>query len=445
MAFAYESWGRFPKARHARVMPVYWRDEPPRFEGIAGSVLPYAYGRSYGDSCLNAGQTLIDVSFLRRFIAFDERQGLLRCEAGVPFGEVLGIVVPRGWFIPVTPGTQYVSVGGAIANDIHGKNHHNAGTFGCHVAQFELLRSSGERFICSPNENADLFRATIGGLGLTGIILWAQFRLKPVTSAWISMEQVRFSSLEEFFGLAQSSDRDFEYTVAWIDCLARGKQLGRGVYLRGNHEARQPACCDLPPKSKRFRAFFDMPSSLLNGTTMRLFNSLFYHAHHPGRLAKRLSYEHFFFHLDGIRDWNRLYGKRGLIQYQCALPPDCGKSAIAELLKRIARSGEGAFLSILKRFGQMQSPGLLSFPRPGFTMAFDFPNRGARTQELMDELNTMVRGFSGAVYPAKDACMSAENFQAYYPQWKTFARFVDPRFSSSFWRRVTATAGGGRP
>ena len=440
MAFSFQSWGRFPKAVHTAVVPLYWRNDPPSFASIPGTVLPYAFGRSYGDVCLNDGGALIDVSFLRRFIHLDFEKGLLKCEAGLPLGEILRAIVPQGWFLPVTPGTQYVSVGGAIANDIHGKNHHRADTFGSHVTQFELLRSSGERLICSPAQNSELFCATIAGLGLTGVILWAEFKLKSIGSAWIDMEQVRFNSLDGFFALSDASDESFEYTVAWIDCLARGKALGRGLYLRGNHGGPEKGALDLPPRIQRVRAPCDMPAAFLNGMSMRLFNALFYHVPRGKMVQKRSSYERFFFHLDGIRDWNRLYGKRGLIEYQCVVPLKAAKQAIAELLKRIGVSGEGAFLSILKHFGAKESPGILSFPRPGVTLASDFPNRGEKTLRLLDALDVIVLSAGGAVYPAKDARMQPQSFQAYYPQWKGFSKFIDPQFSSSFWRRVTANA-----
>ena len=230
----YQSWGRYPHVQHTRVVPVSWRAAPPELANIPGTVLPFACGRTYGDSCLNDQGTLLDVTGLDRFISFDESRGVLRCEAGVTLADILTLVVPRGWFVPVVPGTRWVSVGGAIANDIHGKNHHRAGTFGSHVACFELLRSSGERVLCSPETNADLFRASVGGLGLTGLMLWAEIRLKRIPGAAITMERVRFSGLSEFFQLSQA-DQQYEYTVAWIDCLARGKGLGRGLFIRGDH------------------------------------------------------------------------------------------------------------------------------------------------------------------------------------------------------------------
>ena len=214
---------------------MYWRSDVPDLAHFEQSLLPYAYGRSYGDSCLNEGGVSLDVSHLRRFISFDEEEGILCCEAGVSLAEVLELVVPRGWFIPVSPGTRFVSVGGAIANDIHGKNHHRAGTFGCHVTRFELLRSNGERFVCSPYENSEFFRATIGGLGLTGVILWAEFRLKPIVNPFIDMERIQFSSLDEFMQISAETDKQYEYSMSWVDILIGGQALCRGIFMCGNH------------------------------------------------------------------------------------------------------------------------------------------------------------------------------------------------------------------
>src|SRR5579864_5618954 len=230
-----QSWGRYPQVEHTQVQSVYWRSELPDLAQFEQSLLPYGYGRSYGDSCLNEGGISLDISHLRRFIAFDEERGLLRCEAGVSLAEVLEWGVPRGWFIPVSPGTRFVSVGGAIANDVHGKNHHRAGTFGCHVTRFELLRSNGERLICSPSEHTELFRATIGGLGLTGVILWAEFRLKRIASPLMKIERIRFASLDAFIEISAATDRDYEYTMSWVDILIGGKALCRGIFMRGNH------------------------------------------------------------------------------------------------------------------------------------------------------------------------------------------------------------------
>ena len=426
------SWGRYPRAKHTRILPVVWRAEPPPLDRVSESVLPHAYGRSYGDSCLNDGGALLDVTGLDRLIAFDQRSGLLRCEPGVTLAALLELVVPRGWFLPVLPGTRWVSVGGAIANDIHGKNHHRAGTFGCHVTQFELLRSTGERLTCSSARNAELFRATVGGLGLTGLILWAEIQLKPIPGPGIALERIRFRGLDEFFDLS-ASDQEHEYTVSWVDCLARGRRLGRGIFMRGDHvalEGEAPA----PLQPPRLRIPLDAPAGILNRLTMRAFNQLYYRGQLRGQVRTTVPYVPFFFPLDGMADWVRLYGSRGMVQYQCVVADD--PAAIRAVLDRVSRSNETPTLAVLKRFGRVRSPGLLSFPRPGITLAVDFPFRGQSTLALMDELDRLVRDAGGAVYPAKDARMSRESFHAFFPQWESFAQSMDPKFSSSFWRRV---------
>jgi FAD/FMN-containing dehydrogenase len=399
-------------------------------------VLPFGQGRSYGDTCLNDGGTLIDTASLSRFIAFDEAAGILRCEAGTTLADVLELIVPRGWFLPVTPGTKHVTVAGAIANDVHGKNHHRAGTFGRHVRRFELLASSGERCLCSPADNPNLFRATIGGLGLTGLILWAEFGLQPVHGPLIDMEHVRFSALREFFEISEESDRDYAYTVAWIDCLAGGRHLGRGIFFRGNHAVSQAGDRASSRNVKPPRVPFDAPSFLLSPLIMKAFNSAYYHTRGPTRARRTIHYDSFFYPLDAIRDWNRIYGRRGFLQYQCVVPHD-HDTVVADLLSRVQRSAQGSFLGVLKRFGFDPPVGMLSFPRPGVTLALDFAYRGARTITLLGQLDEIVQACGGAVYPAKDARMSAASFQAYFPRWKEFSTFVDPKFSSNFWRRVS--------
>ncbi|WP_119070070.1 FAD-binding oxidoreductase [Aggregatilinea lenta] len=435
----HRSWGRYPKIRQQKVVPVYWRDDQIDLSAIDGTILPYGLGRSYGDSCQNEGGTLIDIAPLNRMIAFDEDAGLLRCEAGVSLADILKVIVPRGWFLPTTPGTKFVTIGGAIANDVHGKNHHVAGTFGRHVTQFELLRSNGERLICSPEQNAEMYRATIGGLGLTGLILWAEFKLRRVPGPFIASEQIRFRNVDEFFDISAESEHRFEYTVAWVDCLAAGKQLGRGLFMRGNHAWPNK----VPGKKAGQRSLFTVPVDLpwfaLNMVTARVFNTALYHSQLGKSKRKVVPYDSFFYPLDMIHEWNRLYGSPGFIQYQFVIPFDHDRSAIKSIFKQISDSGVLSLLSVLKVFGDVPSPGMLSFPRPGVTLALDFPVRGQHTLDLLDRLDRVVQDEGGAIYPAKDSRMSAQGFQSFYPQWQDFSQYVDPKFSSSFWRRVTRT------
>src|SRR5712671_2807499 len=419
-----ESWGRYPKARQAAVS-VHWRTDP--LPKVHGTVLPHGQGRSYGDCCLNDGGTLLATSRLDRFIEFDPGSGVLRCEAGVRLGEILSFAVPRGFFLPVLPGTRFVSVGGAIANDIHGKNHFRAGTFGRHVLQLELLRSSGERTVCSAEQNAELFAATVGGLGLTGLMTWAELQLRPVQGPFIDTETVPFRGLDEFFALDEDASQRFEYTVAWIDPRPAGL---RGLYFRGDHSPRTGKV-EAPGPPASFP--FDLPPFAVSGPTVAAFNVLYYAR---GRLRsgrKQVRYAPFFFPLDGVGRWNRVYGKRGLLQFQCVVQD---RAAMRALLERVSSSGVRPSLGVLKTFGEVPSPGMLSFPRPGATLALDFPNEGDETFVLLEALEAIVREAGGALYPAKDARMSPAAFASGYRRLGKFERHVDPAFSSSFWRRV---------
>lgn len=398
--------------------------------------MPFGNGRSYGDSCLNEGGVLLDARGLDRFIAFDAATGVVVCEAGVLLDEILQLAVPRGWFLPVTPGTRYVTVGGAIANDVHGKNHHRTGTFGGHVRRFELMRSDGTRLICSSEQHSEWYRATIGGLGLTGLVLWAEVALRPIYNPYMSVETIRYRRLEDFFALSKDSDQDFEYTVAWLDCMAGDSQLGRGIFMRANHA---PALCRAQPRERRrhLRMPVDIPFSLVNKASLETFNWLYYHKAPKARRREIVHHVSFFYPLDAIAGWNRIYGRKGFMQYQCVIPFADGPGAVREVLTRIAASGAGSFLSVMKVFGDKASPGLMSFPRPGVTIALDFANHGDRTLRLLEALDRIVADAHGAVYPAKDARMSAASFDRYFPNWREFAPYIDPRFSSSFWRRVT--------
>lgn len=426
------SWGRYPRARQ-RVIRCH--DRHAALPATDGFLLPYGNGRSYGDSCLNDGGALLLTRGLDRFIAFDSASGVLRCEAGVLLSEILELIVPQGWFLPVTPGTQFVTIGGAIANDVHGKNHHRAGTFGAQVRGFELLRSDGSRRRCSPTENPDWFTATMGGLGLTGLITWAEIQLRRIANPWIASETIRFGNLEEFFAVSAASDRDYEYTVAWLDCASRGAALGRGLFMRGNHA---PALCAARPRPPAgwLSVPFAPPFSLVNHWSLKAFNTLYYHRQRAEMTRGIVHYAPFFYPLDSVLAWNRIYGRRGFLQYQCAIPPIHGHAAIRELLERITHSGMGSFLAVLKIFGEIPVVGWLSFPRSGVTLALDFPNQGAATFKLLESLDAVVVAANGAVYPAKDARMSGARFREFFPQWRRFSAYIDPRFSSSFWRRV---------
>lgn len=395
-------------------------------------------GRSYGDSCQNEHGILIQTTRLDKFIQFDPASGRLRAEAGVTLQEIARLTLPHGWFHAVTPGTQYVTLGGAIANDVHGKNHHRAGSFGNHVTAFELLRSDGTRLECSPDNNPEWFAATVGGLGLTGLITWAEVQLKQVKNEWLEVEYFPFSSIHAFNDLNQALEDRYEYIVAWLNCTSKGSKLGRGILMCANHADGAPSTASSPSRSARALPF-DWPGWVLNAETVRLFNSLYYRVH-QAKSGKKIPvhYQPFFYPLDGIEHWYRMYGEQGFLQFQCVIPEACKTPALTDLLNLIAKSGQASFLSVLKKFGHPRSLGMLSFPRPGITLAMDFPMRGATTLSLLSSLADVVIEAGGALYPAKDACMSVEAFRQAYPEWQAFSRYIDPAFSSSFWRRVTS-------
>jgi FAD/FMN-containing dehydrogenase len=397
-------------------------------------MLPVGLGRSYGDVCLLEGGTLLCSAGLSRMLAFDPHTGLLRCEAGVSLADILDFAVPRGWFLPTTPGTKYVTVGGAIANDVHGKNHHVAGTFGCHVPRFELVRSDGAHLECSPNENPEWYRATIGGLGLTGLITWAEVQLRPIVSRNIDYEGIKFVGFDEFLAISRESAQ-IEYTVAWIDCVAQGRNFARGIFMRGSHS---PIPDDLAPSRKpKLSVPIEMPTGMLNRLSVGAFNSLYYHRQLSQRKTAIIDYEPFFYPLDSVLHWNRIYGRKGLLQFQCVLPETGDTAGITELLRAITASGLASFLAVIKVFGSVNSPGMLSFPRPGITLALDFPVGREASFVLLNHLAAITLEHGGRMYPAKDALMTAPQFQTFYPQWEQFAKFIDPAFDSAFWQRVT--------
>jgi L-gulonolactone oxidase len=431
------SWGRVLRARHAVARPR-WRDELPGLvkEGAdAGcKLLGIGLRRSYGDSGLNPEGAVIDMAGLDRAIAFDPGTRMLRAEAGMSLDAVLQLMVPRGFFLPVTPGTRFVTLGGAVANDVHGKNHHRTGTFGCWVRRLGLLRSDGREIELGPDDVGGLFAATVGGLGLTGLIAWVEIEVMRITSAMMEVETIPFAGLDEFFAVAAESDAAFDYTVAWVDCLASGDALGRGILSRARHAASGSLAA--VPARRRSTLPIDLPGFVLNPATVKAFNALYYAITRRNAGRVTVPYGPFFYPLDAIGEWNRMYGRRGLYQYQSVVPPGAAHDATAAMLQAIAVSGEGSFLAVLKTFGDKPSPGMLSFPRPGTTLALDFPNRGASALALLDRLDAIVREAGGRLYPAKDGRISAAMFRAGYPNWSDFARHVDPGFSSHFWRRV---------
>lgn len=420
------SWGRYPQAVAALELGL--SDRAAALPEPAGkSLLAHGLGRSYGDQALNEGGALLHTRGLDRFIAFDRVSGVLRAEAGVSLDEVLALVVPHGWFLPVTPGTRFVTLGGAVANDVHGKNHHVAGSFGHHVRALELLRSDGHRLECRADLNADWLTATIGGMGLTGLITWVEIALERVAAPRVRVHNRRFNDVDTYWQLDAELGPKHAMTVAWLDCL----NGGRGIYSAGDFTADGD---QLPFAKSRLGLPLDPPFSLVNGLSLRAFNWAYFHK--PLAPTEIVPAQRFFYPLDAVSSWNRIYGRKGFVQYQCVLPPATMREALRVLLACMRRRGQGSFLAVLKTFGAQAPAGMLSFPRPGATLAVDFPMAGGSTLALCNELDAVVREAGGALYPAKDARMPPAMFALSFPRLDAFKRYVDPRFSSSFWRRV---------
>ncbi|MGA8938413.1 MAG: FAD-binding oxidoreductase [Acidobacteriaceae bacterium] len=429
----FESWGRYPEYQ-AEMKQLHWQGDYPRaIDGVHHGALAVGMGRSYGDVCLLKDGTLVQTTSMNRLLSFDPATGLLTAEAGITLAQILDFAVPRGYFLPVSPGTKYVTLGGAIANDIHGKNHHHAGTFGCHVTQFELVRSDGTRMHCSRSNNPSYFEATIGGMGLTGLIGWAQVRLKPVVSRMIDYQGIQFHGIDEFLDLTTQA-ANIEYTVSWVDVTSTGKNFCRGIFMQGDH-SQVPA--PLKPSGKPKLTFpMELPGFALNGITVGAFNTLYFNKQMKQRVSALQDYEPFFYPLDKVLKWNRMYGKRGLLQFQYVIPWEHAREGTVAVLQAVATSGLASFLAVLKAFGDVPSPGMMSFPKPGITLALDFPIKPEKSFALFDRLAEMTNEFGGRLYPAKDARMTAAQFQAFYPQWERFARYKDPALTSGFWERV---------
>ncbi len=434
----YCSWGNYPYFSQDINFPS-WQMELADLLAINkqqyNTTLAYGNGRSYGDSCLAASDHIIAMRSLNRFIAVDWQKGVVRAEAGVTLGEVLEQSIEYGWFLAVTPGTQFATLGGAVANDVHGKNHHRWGTFGKHVLRFGLLRGGQAEISCSSKENTELFTATIGGLGLTGIITWVEIQLIPIRSSQINSQVIRFNNLDEFFNLSDELDQKYEYSVAWVDCVASGEKLGRGVFIVGEHADYGDLQFTQP---KKLTVPMMLPCSLVNKFSLKVFNELYWRKHPKKLTPIKTDYYPFFYPLDNILCWNRIYGKKGFQQYQCVIPKWNSKEAIKELLIIIAQQKIGSFLAVLKCCGDISSPGLLSFPLEGTSLALDFPQNDKLMEQLFPKLDAVVREAEGRLYPAKDAHMSGDDFRQAYPAWERLEGLRDPYLNSRFWQRVTA-------
>ena len=399
----------------------------------AGAVLTRGLGRSYGDSSLPPpspspeNRVVAATPLADRILAFDEAKGRLRAEAGLSLLEMNRLLLPRGWFTPVSPGTQYVTLGGMVAADVHGKNHHVDGTFGRHVERLRMRLAgrdeAGPIVSCSREERPDLFRATLGGMGLTGHILEVEMRMRRIPSPWILQESERHGRLADFLSALKTASRDWPYTVGWIDGLSRGSKMGRGILNRGRWAEPGEAPRRPPAPRRRLTVPFELPGFVLSRPTIRAFNTLYFHAH-PRRMRRRIvPPESFFYPLDAVLHWNRMYGPRGFTQYQCVLPEPGSTERARRFLERLTgldRLGGASFLCVVKDCGE-EGEGLLSFPRPGVSIALDLPVRDT-TAELVARLDELVIEEGGRIYLAKDAFTTGERYRAMEPRLPEFER-----------------------
>jgi FAD/FMN-containing dehydrogenase len=436
-------WGRYPLCESEVYRPEKLAELASVVAADSQKLIARGAGRAYGDAALNAENRVLDLQRLNRMLEFDAESGILRCESGVTLDEIIGVFLPRGFFPPVVPGTRFVTLGGSLAADVHGKTHHRDSSIATHVLWFELMLASGEIRRCSREENSDLFWATVGGMGLTGVILEVAMRLRRVESAYIEGEMIRVANVDEAIEKFETADRQYEGSVAWIDCLSSKGALGRSILNVGNFAPRET----LPPRLRTDPLVvddkmlvgvpLDLPNFALNPLSVRAFNQGYF-AMHRAQSHMVTSYRPFFFPLDAIRDWNRIYGKRGFVQYQCVWPLSQSRAGLVEVLEATSASGRASFLAVLKKFGRQE--GMLSFPMPGYTLALDFPVTDGLL-EFLDRLDEMVMKRGGRVYLAKDARMKPATMRAMYPrfrEWQAAKTSADPNnhFSSTLSRRL---------
>ena len=405
-------WGKYP-ITHAKVNAVLTSTQVADYvlKNSSAQMIARGLGRSYGDSAL-AG-TVIDMTKLNHFLQFDSSNGVLTCEAGLSLADILTVVVPQGWFLPVTPGTKFVTIGGAIASDIHGKNHHHSGSFSEYLDWVKIVTAEGNLISCSKEENSKLFYASCGGMGLTGIIVEAKIRLKPIQNAYIKQRMIKTDNLEETIACFESYSQ-MPYSVAWLDCTSDNKSLGRGIVILGEHSETRGLELRLD-KRKHLTIPFNMPNVMLNRYSIKLFNSLYYQ---QKKVAQLIHYDRFFYPLDTIHHWNRIVGRNGFVQYQLVLPKSVGLAGISKILKLIVQSKYGSFLSAFKLLGK-NNQNYLSFPIEGYTLALDF-KRTPKLLKFLNQLDQLVVDYGGRIYLTKDARLGQEFFRKMYPQYKQF-------------------------
>jgi FAD/FMN-containing dehydrogenase len=419
-------WGRYPTADCAVQRPRDTQALEKAFSASQGSLIARGNGRAYGDSALNRANT-IDMRGFDRILAFDEATGQVVAEAGVLLADLIDVFLPRGWFPAVTPGTKFVSIGGAIASDVHGKNHHKDGAFGSFVDWIDIMGSDGQVRRSSRTEEADLFAWTVGGMGLTGVILRAALRLAPVESGWIRQTMTAAPDLATAMALFEAG-QDATYSVGWIDCLATGKDTGRSLVMLGEHAtqaelgAREQADCWAQKHKGAKTVPLDFPGFALNGVSVRAFNTLYYANGKRQAGEALIDYDSYFYPLDAILEWNRIYGRKGFAQFQCVLPLEASQAGLTALLNQIARSGQGSFLAVLKRMGAQRSR--FSFPMEGYTLALDFPMRRS-TPALFAELERIAIDHGGRFYLAKDSMLTPERLRQSDPRTAAFTAMRD--------------------
>jgi len=441
-------WGRYPVVNAKSVRPESWAAVDNFVKNAkSDALIARGMGRSYGDAAINDNGYTVLLERFDRFLSFDDKTGELNLESGVTLDEIINTFAHRGWFPAVVPGTKFVTVGGAIAADIHGKNHHRDGSFCNFVKSFTVIIASGEKVDCSRDQNSDLFWATVGGMGLTGIICDVRLSLKPIESVYVHKTEIKAKNLHHVMSLFDEHEKNYQYSVAWIDCLARGNDLGRSILMLGNNVHKNDERLkqlDNPlatRQKKQIQVPIDSPDWLLNSFTMGTFNSLFYAKQMSDRHEGIADFESYFFPLDAIGSWNRLYGKRGFIQHQTVFPEETSQQALETLLTMSSEHGWGSFLAVLKRFGPQE--GLLSFPKPGYTLTLDIAVRDGLF-EFLRELESVVLNYGGRIYLAKDASLSQEAFQQMYPrfdEWQKIKSKYDPKnvFSSHLSQRLKIT------
>lgn len=413
-------------------------------EALTSGGIARGLGGSYGDAALNKDGHVILTERLDRFLEFDEQHGILCVEAGISLRKILDLIVPHGWFLPVTPGTSHVTLGGCVAADVHGKNHHHVGSIGQHVVSLTLITAQGEQVQCSPEIHSELFWATIGGMGLTGVIGTVTLKLKPIESAYLLVQHKQTNNLQETFDyLSQQSSSD-EYEVAWLDGL--NSPLGRSIIMRARHAnlaelaLQQQHAPFTTHHRKVYKLPFYLPSGLLHSTLIKAFNKYYYRLLAKKELPIVMSYSDYFYPLDKIVHWPRLYGKRGFLQYQCVIPAESAYSVTKQILETLSAEKYPVYLAVLKRFGKENSAPL-SFAIPGFTLALDIPILNQGLFDCLDKLDEMVIEAGGRVYLAKDARLKPEAFRKMYPrysEWLTVKQQWDPenKLSSGLARRL---------